>query len=199
MIIIPDVHGRTFWKEAVEKANEGEKIVFLGDYVDPYSYQEGIDAGESFSNFTEILQYKEEHDAQVTLLLGNHDLHYVNSTLNGGRRSWEYSDRISDILKEKTHLFRFAYYADADKTYVFSHAGFQKGWLKEEYGYDGNNVGELLSLLDRMNDEMRDDIYQFSKRLAYVSYIRGGMDSFGSPIWADVHEYTGEEPVTDGV
>ena len=34
MIIIPDVHGRVFWKEIVK--NSEDKIIFLGDYVDPY-------------------------------------------------------------------------------------------------------------------------------------------------------------------
>ena len=34
MIIIPDIHGRDFWKEVT--AIEDEEFVFLGDYVDPY-------------------------------------------------------------------------------------------------------------------------------------------------------------------
>ena len=38
IIIIPDVHGRTFWRNAVEKYRNVKDvhIVFLGDYVDPY-------------------------------------------------------------------------------------------------------------------------------------------------------------------
>ena len=39
-IVIPDVHGRDFWRSAV-RGREEEKIIFLGDYVDPYSW-EGI-------------------------------------------------------------------------------------------------------------------------------------------------------------
>ena len=35
MIIIPDIHGLNFWKEAVAGREEGI-IVFLGDYLDPY-------------------------------------------------------------------------------------------------------------------------------------------------------------------
>ena len=35
ILIIPDVHGRTFWRDAVEAAGE-MPIVFLGDYLDPY-------------------------------------------------------------------------------------------------------------------------------------------------------------------
>ena len=35
-IVIPDVHGRDFWRSAV-RGREKEKIIFLGDYVHPYS------------------------------------------------------------------------------------------------------------------------------------------------------------------
>ena len=34
ILIIPDVHGRNFWKEPCN--NWKGKIVFLGDYHDPY-------------------------------------------------------------------------------------------------------------------------------------------------------------------
>ena len=35
IIIIPDVHGRTFWKEAVRDLTD-RSVIFLGDYLDPY-------------------------------------------------------------------------------------------------------------------------------------------------------------------
>ena len=40
ILIIPDIHGRTFWKECI-KCREYDEIIFLGDYLDPYSF-EGI-------------------------------------------------------------------------------------------------------------------------------------------------------------
>ena len=37
ILVIPDVHGRTFWKEPVCKLIESvDKVIFLGDYLDPY-------------------------------------------------------------------------------------------------------------------------------------------------------------------
>ena len=39
ILIIPDIHGRTFWKECIKC--ECDEIIFLGDYLDPYNY-EGI-------------------------------------------------------------------------------------------------------------------------------------------------------------
>ena len=34
LIIIPDIHGRPFWRRAVEEY-PGEEFIFLGDYLDP--------------------------------------------------------------------------------------------------------------------------------------------------------------------
>ena len=40
ILIIPDIHGRSFWEEAIndvtEHRREFDEVVFLGDYFDPY-------------------------------------------------------------------------------------------------------------------------------------------------------------------
>ena len=53
MIIIPDVHGRTFWRQAVNDYLGKEHILFLGDYLDPYAY-EGITSAGAYKVFHEI-------------------------------------------------------------------------------------------------------------------------------------------------
>ena len=45
MIVIPDVHGRSFWCQAFNEYLGKEHILFLGDYLDPYAY-EGITPAE---------------------------------------------------------------------------------------------------------------------------------------------------------
>ena len=37
VLIVPDVHGRKFWHKAKEMVAEVDQVVFLGDYLDPYS------------------------------------------------------------------------------------------------------------------------------------------------------------------
>lgn len=44
LIIIPDVPVRSFWRDAV-KEHPGGNIIFLGDYLDPYSSEEIADEG----------------------------------------------------------------------------------------------------------------------------------------------------------
>ena len=68
ILVIPDIHGRNFWKEAVEKSiDKVEKIIFLGDYLDPYPW-EGITRKEAIANFQEIIDFKKENKDKVVLL-----------------------------------------------------------------------------------------------------------------------------------
>lgn len=53
-LIIPDVHGRTFWKKSVYDYLENHpevKIIFLGDYLDPYQYHERSKQMLKYSGF----------------------------------------------------------------------------------------------------------------------------------------------------
>ena len=89
VLIIPDVHGRQFWKGAVERFHEDiEKgaidVVFLGDYVDPY-YFERISEEDAIRNFKEICRFA-KGKSNVHLLLGNHDMPYYDES---------YCDRLS--------------------------------------------------------------------------------------------------------
>ena len=50
VLIIPDVHGRTFWKRAIDLIENYDKIIFLGDYLDPYQYED-MESQNSIENF----------------------------------------------------------------------------------------------------------------------------------------------------
>ena len=42
ILVLPDVHGRLFWKEPVQKyIDVVDRVVFLGDYLDPYGDEGG--------------------------------------------------------------------------------------------------------------------------------------------------------------
>ena len=74
ILVIPDVHGRPFWKQAVEKyGDEVDRIIFLGDYLDRYE-NEDISRKQERENFKEILDFKLENKDKVVMLLGNHKI-----------------------------------------------------------------------------------------------------------------------------
>jgi len=84
MIIIPDVHGRSFWKDAADRFPSAE-FIFLGDYLDPY-VEEKISDEQAYRGLLEILEFKKTRPEEVTLLWGNHDLHYLQPNLLSGLR-----------------------------------------------------------------------------------------------------------------
>ena len=63
LIIIPDVHGREFWRKAAYENPDGE-FLFLGDYLDPYEL-EGISEAEAFRGLEDIIGFKKEERPYV--------------------------------------------------------------------------------------------------------------------------------------
>lgn len=172
LLIIPDVHGRPFWKYAIDNIDKYEKVIFLGDYLDPYP-DEKISFEESVLNFKEILDFKHSNFDKVELLLGNHDMHYVDtgfmdcSRLNYPRRS-----EMNNLYSDNYKAFKLLYIYDGC---LFSHAGVYDEWLKEH----NLTIGKLQ--WDGFLDERQ-------PALEAVGRFRGGWSLVGSCIWADIRE-----------
>lgn len=215
MIIIPDVHGRTFWKQAVERIDT-DTIVFLGDYLDPYPYEFGVvnpwnrynsdvdrasfnDRMEKFQkdeellkrntidNFKEIIDFKKQHPDNVILLIGNHDCGYaVNYNLCDCRIDMANYREIESLFRDNWDLFQLAYEADVnEKHYVFSHAGINRSYTMQCFG----EIDEI-ELVETFNKPWRErDVKVLKKILGMTSPYRGGFDQYGSIVWADVNEF----------
>ena len=186
MIIIPDVHGRIFWKDAI-KDRENEEIVFLGDYNDAYP-NEGITPDQALENFKEILEFKKAHNENVVLLIGNHDCHYFAPGFDdASRRCGRLAKKLCEIYLNSLKLFQLAYEKEINgKKYVFSHAGIHKLWLDDMYGKDKWDENTIVK---QLNEDFQKLEYGFCHGLDSVSYYRGGFESYGSIVWADCREY----------
>ena len=186
IIVIPDIHGRTFWKNAVKK-HRNHPVVFLGDYVDPYR-DEGITDDDALANFKEIIAYAKGHN-NVTLLLGNHDLHYLLFGIEFGRYSRRLCREIRRVVEENFSLFNLAHYIrNNDKDILFSHAGILPSWLERE----GLLTQGAKEICNHLNAHLKDEGYLFN--LADdVSAYRGGWSNSPSPIWADVRDHLDEQ------
>ena len=75
ILVIPDIHGRRFWREPVHRMiDDVDRVVFLGDYLDPYPDEGVVYSPEELrQNLTEIVALKQEQPEKVVLLKGNHD------------------------------------------------------------------------------------------------------------------------------
>ena len=191
ILIIPDIHGRQFWKEAVA-SNDGSHIVFLGDYVDPYP-NEHISPSDALANFREIIDYKIQHDDTTTLLIGNHDMHYISELFADMAMSSRYNDAYAHLYAYMFHhhaqLFQLAYEAHYDGVdCLFTHAGVSTTWLKEYTHLSEHITASELNALTHSIEGI--------KALARICDLRGGWDLAGSILWADINEMYYDEPLT---
>lgn len=183
ILIIPDVHGREFWKEAVE-AHPHLTVIFLGDYMDPYPH-EGIDNNMALENFQQILEYKNDNARRVILLLGNHDMHYFSRQFAekamGTRFSYSMNSILRNTFDEYKRFFHLACTVEYhNKMVLFTHAGVSKAWYDtNKEVFEGDMPGCLNNLMD--SDEG-------IEALANIGECRGGYHEAGSILWADVSE-----------
>lgn len=183
-LVIPDLHGRQFWKQAVALYPDADTI-FLGDYLDPYP-SENISTDEALNNFEEIIDHAKSH-SNCHLLLGNHDLHYVCDFGENCRMDHRNASLIRYILLNNLNLFNIALLREKEgKTILFSHAPVLTNWIA--------GVGETTdpsTLVDNINSQianLTDHPWIVAKYLGQMSYTRGGYHDFGSPVWADVRD-----------
>lgn len=178
-IVIPDIHGRKFWKDALEYIKSGVPTIFLGDYLDPYSY-EGITPEQAIYNFEEILEVAKDKNTKVTLLTGNHDCTYIypEEGICECRTDYLGFPKIQKLFWDNLDLFSLA---TTDGNILYSHAGIHKDWLSFVGITEEDIIDQPLSKLS----------HKIVDSLLVVSWYRGGWGDYGSPVWADVREFSG--------
>lgn len=207
-LIIPDVHGRIFWKEALNEFPKDKYpnliIIFLGDYVDPYEF-EGVTRLGAIDNFKEIIDVA-KNDNRIHLLIGNHDMHYWYDAYFKSRVDNKNYDKIKDMFLQNFTLFNIAYEETINnEKYLYTHAGVSKPWLNH-LRFIGDlslktNIGKLaddqIPFCEMLRDMTPDadklnkmkDNFQGQANLWMASYARGGDYNCGSCIWEDLGEW----------
>lgn len=187
-IAIGDIHGRTNWKDIVNaEENKGCHFVFLGDYFDPY---DDIRPYNLFDNMLDIIFFKKKHMNDVTLLLGNHDMHYIDETFCKGTR---YDDTIAHLISalfsDYRELFQYAY---QEGNTIYTHAGISNAWWQHDFlplvdksslKYN-NGILDIAALLNNATPAQLQAMFQ-------ISYWRGGDNENGGIFWADKNETFG--------
>lgn len=202
MIIIPDVHGRKFWKQVVTNLNNGEEMIFLGDYLDPYSW-EGISRRQAIETLHEVIALKQAYPQLVTLLLGNHDMMtYISEDMGYCRTDFDNKEEIRAIYRKFHDFFEMATIRTVNgQKYVFSHAGILANWASDPrvqpvLGCESDDIDGIVEALNLLWHEHDPRLF---KILDHVSHYRGGQQATGSPVWADVNEWDDQNPDYEGV
>lgn len=205
--IIPDIHGRSFWKKSVNYLLKETNIpiVFLGDYLDPY-YNDFFDEetdeplNEGYNNmsevlgitvnmFQEIIELKKKYPDRIILLLGNHDCGYLYGIdyCYSSRRDKINARILEKLFNDNKDLFQLAYETTInEKHFIFSHAGINQKYAHDCFG-DEVNEDNVVSLF---NKAYKEDNYGVIQSLTYYSRFRGKWGGkYGSLIWADSQEW----------
>jgi len=175
IIFVPDVHGRTFWTKCEPFLDKCDGVVFAGDYLDPYPDGGKVKgADEMMENLGEIVEFKKDNPEDVTLLIGNHDLHYIVDEPMCTRFDYVNRARYHRFFEENAGLFDVCKMLDDT---LFTHAGVAEEWGNRHGITADGVVGELEALY-------KDDVWSFAE----TGLLRGGELLSGSPVWSDVRE-----------
>lgn len=178
IIAIGDIHGRNFWKDIMHE--QMDQLVFIGDYFD--SYKEEFTAQQEIDNFKQIVILKRENPDLVTLLIGNHDYHYLSGV---DQQYSRYQDagavEINAVLMEALDVMQMCYVYNH---IVFNHAGITKTWAKNQ------NI-DLDKLQTSINNKFMEDKTAFG----FVDGIGDfdGSNQRQSPIWVRPNALLGDK------
>ncbi len=200
LLVIPDIHGETFWKEPVQKYIEQvDRIVFLGDYLDPYRDAfETCNVDFLLDNLMEIVSLKQENMDKVILLKGNHDYHYTSKRMMDiacasrcDKVNWH---KYNKIFNDYDDLFKIAHIEKVkENTYLFSHAGFTTYWINKVNAKvwrmsDGDILVSKQDFADKVN--MLEYDYEGQNMLGIIGRCRSILgEKTGSVLWADIEEH----------
>lgn len=170
VLIIPDIHGRSFWKDV--DSSKYDLTIFLGDYVDPYP-EDKISPDDVIRNLEDLVLFKKDNPNTI-FLSGNHDEMYVNDEYASyfsykDRHDYAHATEIRNLLNQLS--MQYVYVLDK---YLFTHAGFNNKFDKH------------------IKHQIQKEIQ--TRDLARVSFYRGGRNDFGSILWSDIREIANSDP-----
>ena len=198
-LIIPDLHGRAFWREPVMETlqDTDAHIIFLGDYHDPYpqEFSDGDYLQRSVDQFKEIIELKKQNPGRMTLLIGNHDCGYaISYDICSSRMDRSHRMELEKLFLDNRELFQLAEECNiAGRHIIFSHAGILKDWAVLVWGEDA--LDPHFNIVDQLNNAWLTNHYGILDALGNYDSWRGwGGFEYGSPVWSDIRSWVRVTP-----
>jgi hypothetical protein len=176
IVVIGDIHGKSVWKEIVNKETDADTIIFIGDYLDSWDISPTMMA----ENFQEIVKFKEDSNKEIILLVGNHDLSYICSSCRCSGYNLELDSLVGNFI---TKLFndKFIKTFHIEGNILFSHAGVTKSWLSNTVNYlniESKNIFTQINIINSL-------VAETPSLLKYVAYDTSnrGFHIDQGPVW----------------
>ena len=166
-VILGDIHGRPHWKDIVVK-EQPDRVIFIGDYFDSF---DDYNAAEQMWNFEQIINFKLSGKAEVIILIGNHDYHYMRGvTEHYSGYQHGAAPAIEQLLEDNKQHMQMCYQMD---DYLFSHAGVSYDWLTVNKWEGWESVEEKVN-----------DLWEYTPRVfGFAGWDPYGDSVISSPIW----------------
>ena len=203
ILVIGDVHGRKFWRQAIaDNIGKVDKVIFLGDYLDPYEQeidenQELMECNDFYdcqgllNMLNDIISLKKNEPDKYILLTGNHTDSYIWSKFHAATRTdyknWE---KYHKVFSENLNLFNLVW---IENNTIFSHAGISKGWANrvwEILEFPEDEICSVKEVATTLQDTPLDNFNKFYiEAIGDISHYRGGNMFYGSCEWSDLREH----------
>ena len=181
-LIIPDIHLDHETAEKIISHVNAEQIIFLGDYFDDFN-----DTPDQIRSTAQWLKDSTKQKNRIHLI-GNHDIHYMDSKFGcGGYAHWKLM-LINEYISTDTWS-KLKYYHVLDNMWLLSHAGLHDSYVPSELKSKSKSRIELFeNISNYFNEEIikgwrgQSWIFRAGKR-------RGGSQNVGGLIWCDFLEF----------
>lgn len=218
VLVIGDIHGRKFWRQAiVNNIKFVDKIIFLGDYLDPYSQEirdnpdsmecsSFDDVGSLFCMLNDIISLKKNEPGKYILLTGNHTDSYIWSKFAAATRTdYDNWKKYHKFFSQNLEYFNLVW---IENDVIFSHAGITENWANEFlYSFMKYNEGVELekdSLILETARVLKDTPLtnfnnEYISAISQISLYRGGDSYCGSCEWSDLREHVDMKNSKDSI
>lgn len=178
-VIIGDIHGHDTWKQIISQEQDADKVIFVGDYFDSFNVPGLI----QMQNFQDIIEFKKTSNAEVVMLIGNHDYHYFPEIGENGCSGYQVrmAPSISHLVNTNREHLQLAYQFD---DFLITHAGVSSEWLDDIVGeWKVETIADQLNELFKFQPHKVE--FRMYKQVGDKIYGVGGYgdETFQGPLW----------------
>ncbi len=179
----PEILDRNF---VIAEKLKADKIVFLGDACDEWycTQQDNINIVEK------LIAAKKELGDKFVWLLGNHDWAYYDPSILITGHITEGSSKIRDMLDKNKKMWDLLY---DDGFAIYSHAGLEEGFYKEQKDWTIKNLSDECNSLDIKGlntlKKSPDEYGEFCNPINNIGRSSGGYCNNPSPLWIRPDEF----------
>ena len=203
ILCIGDIHCRNFWRKTVyDNIGKVDKIIFLGDYLDPYPEEikenpelmevnDFYDSYHALDMLNDIVSLKKNEPNKFILLTGNHTDSYIWSKFRAATRTdYQNWEKYHKFFIENLSFFNFVW---IENDVIFSHAGISEGWANrvwEAFELPEDELSSIKEIAETLQDTPLENFTTtYINVISDISEYRGGDMFYGSCEWADIYEH----------